>query len=352
MSAHRILTLLKKEFIQGPKNYMFIFAVVMPVVISLVVTLLFGTVFSGKARLGLVDEGDSLLPELAQDLDGLTVSQYASAAALRTAIELGSLDMKLVLSSGFDSQVRSGEPIELTVFTWGESHLKNRVILATALVHLMREIAGQEPPVEIVTTTLGEVSVPWEQRLLPFIVIVAVLLWGIFIPATSLVEEKQKRTIVALGVTSATTGEILTAKGVIGIVVSTVSGVVILFLNQAFGNHPLLLVALLVSGSLMASAGGVLMGVTVKDINSLFTMMKGLGIFLYAPALIYMFPEIPQWIARIFPTNYIIQPVIEVVQEGAGWGDVLPEMAVTLAIVALLIGLIRVVSRRMQHQLA
>jgi len=41
----------------------------------------------------------------------------------------------------------------------------------------------------------------------------------------------------------------------------------------------------------------------VKDINTLFAIIKGLGIFLYAPAIVSLFPELPQWIAKVFPTN-------------------------------------------------
>ena len=65
-------------------------------------------------------------------------------------------------------------------------------------------------------------------------------------------------------------------------------------------------------------------------------MIKGLGIFLYAPALVYMFPEIPAWIGKIFPTYYIIQPVMDIIQDGAGWMDVLPNLGILAALTATL----------------
>jgi hypothetical protein len=36
---------------------------------------------------------------------------------------------------------------------------------------------------------------------------------------------------------------------------------------------------------------GIILGVLVKDISTLFTVIKSLGIFLYAPAFIFMFPN-------------------------------------------------------------
>ncbi len=53
-----------------------------------------------------------------------------------------------------------------------------------------------------------------------------------------------------------------------------------------------------------------------------------------------MFPEIPQWIARIFPTYYLIQPVIEITQEGGGLASVAPELAVLVILTAVLLALI------------
>ena len=93
----------------------------------------------------------------------------------------------------------------------------------------------------------------------------------------------------------------------------------------------------LVVGSAVAAAFGVLLGSLVSDINSLFATIKGLEIFLYAPACVYMFPEIPQWIGKIFPTYYIIQPVIEITQQNAGWGEVLPELGITVVFFVLIV---------------
>jgi ABC-2 type transport system permease protein len=352
MKIQRIGSLILKEILHGPKQFMFVFAIIAPIILTLLVTLIFGSVLSGKARLGLVDEGNSQMVALAQDIDGVTVNLFSSGSALRAAVELGAIDLGFVIPAAFDAQVRSNQTIHLTIYAWGESHLKDRIMLVTALVHMMRQIAGQDPPVEIAATTLGEASMPWEQRLLPFIVLIAVLIGGIFIPATSLVGEKMKRTLVALGVTPATLGEVYLAKGVLGVFISVVMALVILTMNRAFGSQPLLLVCTLLLGAVMASTLGILLGALVSDLNSLFATIKGLGLLLYAPALVYMFPEIPQWIGRIFPTYYIVQPVIEIVQEGAGWGDVLPEMGVTLGLIALLMVAVALVSKRQAQKIA
>jgi ABC-2 type transport system permease protein len=351
MSLRRVAILLRKEVVHGSKGFLFIFALVMPVILSLVLSLLFGTLFSGKPTLGIADLGTSQLVPKAKALDSLIFREYASAPELRNAVGAGAVDMGLVLPSDFDRLMQQGDLATLDVYVWGESLLKNRLLLGSTIAVLIREVEGQEVPVEIVATTVGEgESIPWEQRILPVIVLMAVLMGGSLVPATSLVEEKQKRTLTAVTLTPTTVGEVLLSKGLLGFGLSLLVALVVLFLNRAFGAQPVLLVGVLALGAIMAAAFGVLLGVLVKDINTLFATVKGIGVFLYAPALVYLFPQIPAWIGRLLPTYYIVAPVVEISQEGGSWPDVAMEMFVLVGLIVLLVGAVGVVARKMGRE--
>lgn len=343
-SIGRIGTLLNKELFHGPRNFLFILAIVVPVVLTLVVQLLFGSLFSGRPTLGIVDEGESQLVGAAQAENAIRVNQYNAAEELRQAVAAGAVDMGLVLPARFDNRLEDGETVVVNAYLWGQSLLRNRLILGTTLALLIRETAGQEAPVEIVTTAVGDVqNVPWEERLLPFLVLMAIILGGSMVPATSLVEEKARGTLKALTVTPLSLGELFVAKGLLGFLLSLLMGVATLMLNNAFGSRPGLLILSLALGAVMAAAFGILLGAFIRDINTLFATIKGLGILLYAPALVYLFPEIPAWIGRLFPTYYMIQPVIEIAQEGAGWAEVAPELAILALLNVVLLGVIAVV---------
>ena len=347
MSLRRTGVLFWKELSAGSRGFIFIMAIVIPVVISLLLALLFGTFFSDRAKLGIVDEGSSQIPIRAAEMSALIVREYSSPSELRAAVARGAVDIGMVLPAGFDDQMAAREPTEVEGYIWGESGLDHRAILGTSILALFRETAGYEPPVEIVTTTLGEAqTLPWEDRLLPFIVLMAIMIGGMMIPATSLVQERQDRTLVALTTTPATLGDVLTAKGMVGVLVAATMAVVTLALNRALGSNAALLIGTLILGSTMAVIFGLLLGVMTKDINSLFGTIKAMGLILYAPALIAMFPAIPQWIARIFPTYYIIRPVIEITQLGAGLEEVLAELVVLVVLIAGLILVTAFAARR------
>ncbi len=350
MSLKRVVIILGKELLYGSKGYIFIFSIVAPIVISLLISLIFGTLFTGKPTLGVLDEGSSRLVSMIQELDTLNLKEYNNAPDIRQAVESGAADVGITLPADFDSTVAGGEKTEMEAYVWGESLAKDRTVIAVTITNLIREMTGQESPVNIEAITLGdEVSIPWSDRLLPVIVLVAVFLGGLMLPATSIINEKIKRTLEALVVTPASIAEIFSAKGLVGLIISLFMGVLILVINQAFGNHPLLLVMVLALGGIMAVEVGVILGVLLKDITSLFTVWKTAGIVLFAPVFIYMFPEIPSWVGNIFPTYYIIQPIVDISQLGGGWPEIAVNVFALIGLDIVLLGLVAFVLKRTQR---
>ena len=347
MSLKRVGILLGKELWQGPKNFIFVWALVMPIIISLVVSLIFGTLFTEKPRLGVLDEGSSQLVTMTKQLTSVVTKEYGSVSEIKQAVESGAVDVGMVIPADFDSSLMQGEEMELTTYIWGESLAKNRIILGATITNLVRELAGQEAPVEIEVITLGdEVSIPWNDRLLPLIVLMAVFLGGLFLPATSVINEKEKKTLEALVVTPTTIGDVFVAKGLLGIILSLFMGVVILILNQAFGAEPMLLILVLALGAIMAAEIGLICGALLKDITTLFAIWKLGGILLFGPAIIYMFPQIPQWIGKLFPTYYLLQPIIEISQRGGGWPDIATNIFILVGLDLILVGVVVFILRR------
>jgi len=350
MSFKRVGILLGKEFRYGFKGYIFIFSIVAPIVISVMVTLIFGGLFSEKAVLGIYGEDNSQVIPALQKVDSLSTREYGSVSELQQAVKTGAVDMGIVLPVDFDSSISGDISIELTGYLWGESLAKDRITINTALTNVIREMAGQESPVIIETINLGdEASVPWDDRLLPFIVLMAIFLGGLMVPATSLINEKNKKTLDALVVTPTTIGDVFASKGLLGLLMSLFMGILILIINQAFGGEPALLVLTLILGGIMAVEIGLILGISMKDFATLFAVWKFGGIILFAPVFIYLFPEIPGWIGRIFPTYYIIQPIVDISQRGGGWSDIFVNVVVLIGINVVLFGLVALSLRKTQQ---
>ena len=348
MSLRRIGVLLGKEFIHGPRSFIFIWAIIAPLAFTLVATLAFGTLFTDNAKLGIYDRDDSQLISMSQELDSIATKTYDSADSLRQATENGTVDMGIILPVDFDASVQQGETVTVEAYIWGESLAKHRTTLSITVSDIVRAIAGQEVPVEIESISLGgEASVPWSERLIPFLVLMGIFFGGLMLPSTSLIEEKQKKTLDALIISPASVAEIYIAKGILGIVLSIFMGMAILLLNQALGANWGLLIGVLALGGIMAVELGLIAGSLIKDITTLFTIWKSGGIFLFAPIFIYMFPQIPEWVGRIFPTYYALQPVVELSLQGGGWSDIAVNVFILIGIDVLLVFLVALSSRKL-----
>ena len=92
-------------------------------------------------------------------------------------------------------------------------------------------------------------------------------------------------------------------------------------------------------GSIMAVEIGMIMGALLKDVSTMFAIWKSAGILLFGPAVIYMFPQIPEWIGRIFPTYYMLEPIMAISQRGAGWSEISLNIFILIGIDVVIFGL-------------
>jgi len=351
MNLKRTGILLRKEILHGNKGLFFIMAIVAPIGVSLVISLVFGTLFNETPRMGILDEGDSQVVDLAARYSSMITTEYATDTELREAVESGAVSLGFVLPPGFDRAVAEATQTDITVYIWGEGRMEHFEILLMNLNNMILELAGLEDPVNIETISLGDgTGVPWNDRLLPFIVLYTVVLAAVMLPAMTVITEKEKKTMTALATTPTTLGEIFISKGVIGVILSLLMGIVILLINQAFGVQPWLLVLVLGLGAVMTSIIGLLAGAFLKDITSLLAFSKIAGFVLIAPGLVYMFPQIPQWLGYIFPTYYIIQPIVELVQRGGSWPDISSYVLILIGLIVLFSIILSVVLRKKAEQ--
>ena len=105
--------------------------------------------------------------------------------------------------------------------------------------------------------------------------------------------------------------------------------------------------ALIIAG-LMSAEFGLIYGAVAKDSRTLFTLMKTLNIFLLAPVIFYIFPDWPRWIAKIFPTYWLIDPIFEIAVKNANLVDVGFELGIAIGICGLLIFPVLALKKRMQ----
>lgn len=352
MSLKLTWKLLKKDLAMGPRSPFFLYAIFLPVVLTVVFQFAFGSLFSPQPRLGIVDGGDSEITASIRKMDGIDLRVLSDSDELRSLVEQNNLDAGLILPDGFDQAVKDGDKPELQFFVGGESYASNRIILTVTAIDLLRQIEGSAAPVQVKVVDFGQAGLPISVRLVPVIVFYALVMAGLFVPGSNLVEEKEQGTLMALLVTPVKTGDVLAAKWALGTLFAAVMATVTLAMNNALGaNWVDVIVVVLVAGALSAMIG-ITVGVFAKDSTVLFGTVKGLGIFLFAPSLFYIFPEWPQWIAKLFPLYWVIEPIWRVSVMGGSIADVWFELSVAVGITVAMVPLVMWLARKMQTQMA
>lgn len=352
MSLARMLKVLRKDLALGPRSAPFLYMVILPFALTALFQFAFGSLFTPQPRLGIVDEGSSAITRAIEEMDGIQLTLLTDAEELRTQVEANDLDAGLILPAGFDEAVRRGDQPPLQFHIGGESYASNRIILSVTALDVIRGLEDDDAPVEVEVVSFGEEGLPINLRLVPIIVFYALAMAGIFVPGSSMVEEKEQGTLMALLVTPVKVNEVLLSKWALGVILSTVMSGVTLVLNGALGPRPFEVLLVLLIGAVLVSTIGLIIGVVSKDSTVLFGLIKGMGIVLFAPAIFYLFPDWPQWIAKLFPLYWVIEPIWQVSVMGGRISAVWFELAVALAISAALLPVVVWLARKMQAQMA
>ncbi len=353
MNLERAWRIMRKELRMGPRSPLFLYSLILPIVMTFVIVGVFGSLFAPSPRLGIVDEGSSSIVASARQLEGIDVTTMDSVETLKTMVEANDLDAGLVLGEGFDDDVKRGARPPLRFYIGGESLASNRIILQVTALDLVREVTGEPAPVVVDVITIGDAeAVPIASRMVPLLIMYAVAIAGAFVPAASIVQEKEKGTINAVLVTPTTVNDFLAAKAGLGIVLGMATGIITLLLNNAFGSHPLTLTLALLTAAVMMAEFGLILGVFAQDSNMLFALMKSAGILIFYPIVFYIWPSLPQWIAKISPTYWFLQPIFEVGVKDASFGDVWLQMVIAVAWIIVLIPAVAAMARRLEQKVA
>ncbi|MBC7247478.1 MAG: ABC transporter permease [Actinobacteria bacterium] len=319
MSARRVLAIAGKCL--HPRNPYLLFALLGPFIYVAIFQLVFG-LFRDRPRLAVHEEGNGEVVRLLEETEAVELLKLGSRQEVEEAVEGRKADLGVDIGGEVKETLAAGGRASLGVYVGGESLAKDRAVALAVLADALRSLSPAAPRLSFELVKLGEEkALSLMEMFLPFFAILIIVLGSYLLPASFMVSEKEGRTLTALLVTPATLAEVMLAFGLVGVVISLAMGMIVLSLTVGLAQ-PLLLLAIFTVGSVLGAEWGLLLGLLARDQATLMAYLKGLNIFLVAPALFVVFPDWPQWIGRIFPVYYIGNPVFRVCVYGEGWREV------------------------------
>ena len=165
-----------------------------------------------------------------------------------------------------------------------------------------------------------------------------VLMVEAFALASLIAGEVQAKTVTALLVTPARTGDVLAAKTILGTLLAFIQAALLLLAVKALDGDVVLLLLIVLLGALMVAGIGMITGSAGKDFMG--TLLYGMVfmVLLALPAFAVLFPGTASPWIKILPSYGIVEGIVGATIYGKGWVESAPYMALIAAWDMIILG--------------
>jgi ABC-2 type transport system permease protein len=249
------------------------------------------------------------------------------------------VDVGLAFPSDFLATTAAGNKTTVEIFVDAQVPEELKSSMSSFVKELAFTVAGSPLPVDTanpqeVYTVLGQDragnQVTPRESFRPLLVFL-VLVMEMFGMSSLIAREVQTKTVTALLVTPATTGDVLAAKGIAGAVLGLGQAVILLAAIDVMGNEPLLIVTLMLLGAVMVSGTAMVAGSLGRDFLSNLFYGVMFMVPLMIPAFTVLFPGTASGWIRVLPSYPLVQGLVKVATYGEGWAEALPDVGALAA---------------------
>lgn len=347
-------SLIQKEVTQLRRNpFLSKLVFAFPIVVMLIIPWV-TTMDVRHVGVGIVDsDGSSLSRQVISKVDASPYFDLVSVDQdYREELELldgGKLDVILEIPSGYEKSILEGSPKKLSISANAVNATKGSIgaqyLSGTVLSAIGDGRSG--PAITISVRNLYNPTLEYRNFMIPAIIIILLLLLGGFLPALSIVSEKETGTIEQINVTPVRQSTFILAK----LIPWWVIGFIDVFLAMGvawlvYGLWPVGTLGAIYLGALlfivtMSGFGVMAANVTQNMIQTIFVMFFFVMIFMLMSGLLTPVSSMPQWaqtITYVLPPRYFANILRSVYLKGATvpdlWKDYVALAALALVFVA------------------
>jgi ABC-2 type transport system permease protein len=370
VNARVIWAIVRKDALDIWHNKSTLGGLIYPIIMSLVFFFISHLVGSKGTSLLIYNPGNSSMAQVVvKAFPNSILSQASSAAEVEAAFGPNGTQKKspyalgLIIPSNFDSSLRSGDRSVLSLFLNGSTvNAQTEALLQTAIINYARAIAAPQPPVTIATAVINPPSQKSTGDLMaqvytPLVLLLSLIVGTTFIPLL-LLEEKEKKTLRMLLVTPASFMDILTGKLLIVLVFQLAITGVALAIQGGFSGDVLLVVFYVLIGAFFSLSLGLFFGSIFNTASAAGTVAGFLSLVYVLGGLFVgqlgqiMGGGLVGQIARLLPTYYLAEGVVNASQNLGSWGSNLFDAGVILGSTLVLLAISAWALRRQSAVLA
>jgi len=330
MNPKVIAALVGKDLAMFRRDRFFVFVSVLGLVAYVLVFWLLPSDVDESVSLGVSLEGAASGGFPASN--GVEIITFPGRDALAEAVtDGGQVGAGIAFPRGFLDSVAAGEPTTVEVLVSAQAPAEFEGLLAGMVDQVAIAAAGGTPPVDPATDVIvlgtdrvGD-QISFQEQMRPLLAFL-ILIVETFALATLVATELQERTVTAVLVTPATVTDFLAAKAIIGAGLAFAEVVLLMAAIGGFAGSPAIVVVVLALGAVLVTGFGMLAGTMGKDFLSVLFWSLALMMPLTIPAFGVLFPgSAAPWV-KALPTYPLVDVIVRVTTEGAGWVDAAPSL--------------------------
>ncbi len=300
-----VVSILQKDLIDSVKNRTVFFSILFPILLSLLFQFVTKESKFAPLKIAFVESGKGEVTSFFKDKGSLFFKVYPvkDVAKAKKMVQQGRVNAAVEVPEGFVESLKAGEVPYLYVWV-DESEPRKSAVLEMLITKFMYHFKHASPPVEVILQGVMGKGFTLERSMIP-IWILFVVLGGFMVVASSLVEERERKTLQAVLVTPCSFSEILIGKGLMGFILTTLGGICILGLNKGFVGNVFGSLLVLMIGGFFFSLLGVLVGLILPSHATTNSFGSILYLVLFMPVVLADSSVYIKGFAKVLPSYYI-----------------------------------------------
>lgn len=348
-----IAALIEKDLTLYFRNQFFAFVTGLGLVAYVAIYFLMPASADGELSFGLHVEASAAAAVDERLGEFATARRFDSEEALVAAVEENELPAGISLTATQAAAIQRGEDVTVRAYYAPGIPADVRSAYDDVLTVLMNVVGSPvaddfgsiEEESEVLGPDLSGQPIPARDRLLPTLIL-AILITETMGLATLITEEVEKDTARALLTTPLRLSHFFTAKTTMGVSLAFVQVLLIVVITGAITAAPAMLVVTLLLGSLLVTGLAFVIAALSTDFTSVMGYSVIFLVVLAIPAITVIFPAIASDWVELIPTFYLVDTLHRVLNFGAGWGDVRPNVLALTVISLAALGLGSLALRR------
>jgi ABC-2 type transport system permease protein len=352
MNSRMIKALLKKDSRLFVHNRFYLLITVVGIIIYIAVYFILPSNSDNSLKLAMYapQNPPAFSPRSLEQ--GIQIDSFNDLESMQSAVREGLYQMAIALPPDMLQTWQKGQKPQIEIYYGPGTPVELRDVAVKIVEEMAYAQTGQalnyHISAEILGTDLQGSQIALRDRMRPLMA-VFILLVEILTLSSLISVEIEQGTARALLITPLRVSGLFLAKGVLGMGLALGQVVLFMLLVGGFNHQPLIMIAILVLGSLMAVGIAFLLASLSRDVNAITGWGLLILIVLAIPGFGTVMPGLLADWAKIIPSYYLTDTINKISNYSLGWSDVSLNLLVLAAMTAILIwGGIAALRRRYQ----